>query len=80
MALYSFCETLSHDDSIYSSKNFGEFARNMTDYLNKETSNMLPKEKRTKGMNRYFSIRKKKTMTNKHEKVFNFPSAQIHCS
>lgn len=40
-------------------KNFGEFARNMTDYLNKETSNMLPKEKRTTGMNRYFSIRKK---------------------
>lgn len=40
-------------------KNFGKFARNMTDYLNKETSNTLPKEKRTTGMNRYFCIRKK---------------------
>lgn len=40
-------------------KNFGEFARNMTDYLNKETSNMLLKEKRTKGMNRSFLYKEK---------------------
>lgn len=63
-------------------KNSGEFARNTTDYLNKETSHMLPKAKRTKGMNRLFLYKEKKKnpMTNKHEKEFNFPSAQIYCS
>lgn len=41
-------------------KNSGEFARNTTDYLNKETSHMLPKAKRTKGMNRLFLYKEKK--------------------